>query len=806
MDAEAVFAVLLLIFVVVGAALAYIYLSSQTSGTAKLAAPEVSTTGAAAPTYNQISSTNIVPDAGAAAAAATDNLVTTSLFAGYVATKLSGAALRLAVSKNAKFAASVVRAKALYSGAVKFSGKPIAKLLQIVGETRLGKPLNAAGTIIGKSFNKFAKVLSGTTANVFFAASAGLDIADPGGYNSVIFTDDQKVIRDGERQGMSDVYKTLGNLEGEAVTGPLDVVFPSEDSFSTAIVDQYYSDIGNTSHVIYKKMYADFTSAFPNGTSEDNLDTWTAEWVSSNLDVYWDLVISELCTKNGGINVKLGTQTFCSYTQSDCSRVFADLHDTDTQQFSLFKDGACRTSSSVLPVYCQAVTQKFNPSTELCEFSQGYCQAKGGDWNASDSSCNKTQAQKVSDLILGTTATTFVKNLFQIDPTSKCYPYETKNGDLGATCRNEDCYRDSVYLTVGSKMICPSATSDASVAAGVFVLKLQSDGNLVIYDIGNVAIWNTGVFSSNGPHSLTVTTDGFDISDKDGKVFYRSDPTKYTLINAQGTNNNSQAGIEFRDNGDLVKVFPTGSRKSISNSQVIKKRGLFGKNDFFICSRWPDTENLLPDGRTTTNGDCPYNTSGDANGLCQARDFQRSSTPGYNQPGTANGFTAITCENVSAQDNCKRSTGKDCEQLGAFWYPKCDSGYSNGSFAPTRCVKNGTLGISSGDYYDKQPFAAGRGACGKDYCEKVYGSGNCEEGTPSIWYKKCPAGYSKGAIDGNWCIAENSNFCPDGYAQVNDVPGRGERFCSKKLTGRRLQSFSYKRFPTSDRFTPEVAL
>lgn len=431
-----------------------------------------------------------------------------SLAIGYAADKLVS---RIVKKRFATSAQKKVMAKTAKK-AVQKSGQRLGRMFAMRGVKLAAK---TSAKLAGKAAAKAASGPVGWALLAFDLASAGLDIADVGGYDKIQFNKayidmkkdfDKIFIDEIENEGMKlpIVYGPLHDLP-DVETEKLDAI----------VIDKVTGDVLDK---IWDEALA-ASNADPSIDFEAEVDRRVDE-MESKMD---ELVFKEMCEYEGKISTGNGTDYYkvagkpifmdntqtweCSYKDMNACEKWPlqmkEEPDPDNSEKTIkipdelyreWRNNQCEVASPTMRLTCEETEGvTFDKESGLCKTNQAFCESKGGEWvydnNLQDHECIIPAQQQVMEFFFGTTITRGLKSIGVVDPITGAIknvkliaglldpnnykPCEEGWIDDGLVCRKVTCPKDKPVLDAG---LCYKACEAGSYGVGPLCWKECPEG------------------------------------------------------------------------------------------------------------------------------------------------------------------------------------------------------------------------------------------------------------------------------------------------------------------------------------------
>ena len=320
-------------------------------------------------------------------------------------------------------------AEALKKLTLKASGKLMAKTVA----TAAGKEAVRASS----------KVLAlgpvGIAMIGFDLVSAGLDMADVGGYVGMKSKETYLQIRDETDKSFVDIVHSEGG-EYPLTYGPLDWKDTNDpDGMQADIKAETEKIIADPNHPLMQNYYTAvnaWAKANPDAT-EDDLNAYLDKAMEENVndDSLLQAALSALCIKYGGKEVK---NNVCTYaTREGCRKSMPDVipHAANTPEDFTYvewdaENDVCAMRPKTVHDQCVDAGMEWNWYKRSCDVTEAYCKTKGAEWKFNpkigENDCNIPTGQKILEFMFGTTVTRGLKQVFDPDQYCEC-PSPVKN-------------------------------------------------------------------------------------------------------------------------------------------------------------------------------------------------------------------------------------------------------------------------------------------------------------------------------------------------------------------------------------------
>lgn len=348
--------------------------------------------------------------------------------------------------------------KTVYKGIQNFgieAGAFATRILANIG----AKTATKLGTKVGSSLATKGAVAASTGPAAPFVSvgliatevlSLALDITDmaiPGGtvgYAKMGTNEVYYAIRDETIKQLNEALKEH-DAPIPLIIGPLDKI--DGEAFTDLMTEQITAIMSsNPPDLLVKPMLSALINDLKAGiiTEEDTQNEKIIEKYSLLIDqtALTTKAYSRLCLKyNGKYVVNSKGQDSCSFPdQKSCDNSYSWPLNEDIDMYAEFKDGTCNLASSHLRNLCESNKIPYNMEKGSCDITEKYCKTKGADWKfnskINENDCTINEAQNFFEMLLGTTVTRGLKQIFDPQQYEKCKENEV---DDGYFCRTKKC-------------------------------------------------------------------------------------------------------------------------------------------------------------------------------------------------------------------------------------------------------------------------------------------------------------------------------------------------------------------------------
>lgn len=355
-----------------------------------------------------------------------------------IASKMAKQYVRSALSviKPTVLAKAIFRSEAkMFLSFGKLAAKSSDDLAKVALKlTKLGQSLGRVAARAGfktgvKLASRIARSLKPGPLAIFDMVSMALDMADVGGYNSFLTTDDyNKKIAELEQERKKtmmeelkkgDVYKDV-NIQDIEYPIVLDPITAADTSVTDGLLKDKIDLLFELAfimepHPCIKKyldeMNKDLASGAltPEGMSDD------AKMAKYNdlldLDSLAELMVVDNCDKaNGVLFVDENGNNRCTYNKTDCAAQFSwPLKADDSDTYTQWIDGKCVLANPEVRRACEQLKASWDTNTNSCVLDRGWCRSVGGSFT--NGKCTIPLTQEIAEFIFGTTVTRFFKTM-----------------------------------------------------------------------------------------------------------------------------------------------------------------------------------------------------------------------------------------------------------------------------------------------------------------------------------------------------------------------------------------------------------
>ena len=281
----------------------------------------------------------------------------------------------------------------------------------------------------------------------FDILSIGLDMGDAGGYGNMGTNESYFKMRDGVNKELQDAMVKAG-ASWPIYMGPLSKLAEAEYNDLLKVATEKI--INDENNPLVKPMY-------------DAINADVAAGVDTTKKSYDNLIDNEKIFKQAAANVcilkggkVIGDQ--CSYSTKDlCDKSYTwPLKEDSDETYVEWKSdegGSCQMASFAMRGICESVNRPYNDVTGSCLIDENYCKMKGADWKYNDkiksNDCIVSDGQQFLELLIGTTITRGMKQIFDQDQYKKCNPGEMDNGYTCSRCPEGKESDDSATKAIG---------------------------------------------------------------------------------------------------------------------------------------------------------------------------------------------------------------------------------------------------------------------------------------------------------------------------------------------------------------------
>ena len=318
--------------------------------------------------------------------------------------------------------------KAATTTAAKIGAK-VAAQSAIAAETGPGAPFVEAGFF------------------AFDVLSIGLDMGDAGGYGNMGTNESYFKMRDGVNKELQDAMVKAG-ASWPIYIGPLSNIVEAEyNELLKVATEKIFEDSKNP---LVKPMYDAITADAEAGIDVSNK---SYDNLIDNEKIFKQAAANICILKGGKV---IGDQ--CSYsTKNLCDKSYTwPLKEDSDETYVEWKSdngGSCQMASFAMRGICESVNRPYDDKTGSCLIDENYCKTKGADWKYNDkiksNDCVISDGQQFLELLIGTTITRGMKQIFDEDQYKKCNPGEMDNGYTCSRCPGGKESDDSATKAIG---------------------------------------------------------------------------------------------------------------------------------------------------------------------------------------------------------------------------------------------------------------------------------------------------------------------------------------------------------------------
>ena len=281
----------------------------------------------------------------------------------------------------------------------------------------------------------------------FDILSIGLDMGDAGGYGNMGTNESYFKMRDGVNKELQDAMVKAG-ASWPIYMGPLSKLAEAEYNDLLKVATEKI--INDENNPLVKPMY-------------DAINADVAAGVDTTKKSYDNLIDNEKIFKQAAANVcilkggkVIGDQ--CSYSTKDlCDKSYTwPLKEDSDETYVEWKSdegGSCQMASFAMRGICESVNRPYNDVTGSCLIDENYCKMKGASWKYNDkiksNDCIISDGQQFLELLIGTTITRGMKQIFDQDQYQKCRPGHMDNGYTCSACPGGKESDDSATKAIG---------------------------------------------------------------------------------------------------------------------------------------------------------------------------------------------------------------------------------------------------------------------------------------------------------------------------------------------------------------------
>lgn len=327
--------------------------------------------------------------------------------------------------------------------------------------TKIGTSISTKGAIAASTGPGAPFVAAGLAATEIL--SIGFDIADmaiPGGTVGYAKMGTNEAYYEIREETIKQLNKALeeANAPSPFIIGPLDKI---DGEALTDLMSEQITLIMTSSppDILLIPMITQIVNDLKAGTisTEDTTNEKVIEKYSALIDQnsLTNEAYRRLCLKYNGkyvINSKGGNS--CSFPDKEtCHSSYSWPLKQDTDIYAEFKNGTCNVASSNLKIICESNKIPYNIEKSSCDITENYCKTKGADWSfnskINENDCIVNGTQDFFEMLLGTTITRGLKQIFDPAQYEKCKSDEV---DDGYFCRTKKCKEGDE--TQGADQLC----------------------------------------------------------------------------------------------------------------------------------------------------------------------------------------------------------------------------------------------------------------------------------------------------------------------------------------------------------------
>lgn len=302
---------------------------------------------------------------------------------------------------------------------------------------------------------------------LFDMISFAMDMADVGGFNAYISTDDfEKEINKSNTEmkaayvdaikGMP-FYKDM-NISADNIDYPR-VLDPTQDVTMDEIQDLISEKFNiifrlastGERHTMVKGFFESLEADLASGKLTADMmedDTVMEKYIETiDLEDISNVVSNDLCNRVGGL---IYDNNRCTYTKEQCDSLYNWPLDTEEKPerkneiYAEFQNGRCVQANHMPRYLCDSAKAAWDKDTNSCIMDRKWCENMGAEYDLNTKKCNIPLTQKVVENIFGTSMTRLVKratnplvrptqdlvNVFLNPPTTTEYVGTIKNSAL----------------------------------------------------------------------------------------------------------------------------------------------------------------------------------------------------------------------------------------------------------------------------------------------------------------------------------------------------------------------------------------
>lgn len=342
--------------------------------------------------------------------------------------------------------------------------KSLVMMSKTISKTSIKVGFSAAMKGIGKML---VKMKPGPLA-LFDMVSFAMDVADVGGFNAYISTDDfeEKIKESNAEMRKSYINAIKSNpFYKDMNINPNDIDYPrvldpttdvSMDELQDLISDKFntifrLANIGER-HNIIKPFFSSLEKDLTDGavTPEDlENETIMDKYIEKiELEAISNLVNNDLCNRVGGI---IYDNNRCTYTKEQCDNLYKWPLDTEESKdrkdeiYAEFQDDKCVQANHMPRYLCENAKATWDINKNSCIMDKNWCLRMGAEYDLNTGRCDIPLTQKVIENIFGTSMTRLFKqtlnptlrptqeliNVFLNPPTTNEYVGTIKNEAMG---------------------------------------------------------------------------------------------------------------------------------------------------------------------------------------------------------------------------------------------------------------------------------------------------------------------------------------------------------------------------------------
>ena len=266
---------------------------------------------------------------------------------------------------------------------------------------------------------------------LFDIMSFAMDMADVGGYNAYMSTEDfNKAVEqsniDAKKAFQDNVikqewYKDSGvdvkNIDYPRILDPtIDI---STEELQLAISEKYellfkLADIGER-HVALKAYFDKMETDISSGKLK--MEDFEKEEIMKeynklvDIDSIESVIRVDNCSKVGGL--LYGDDKMCTYTESVCNNLYKWplSDDRDEDIYAEFKNGICIQGNQDIRNMCDGLKATWNVKENKCNLDKKWCLGMGAEFNSTTNVCTIPLSQEVVEFIFGTSVTRLAKEV-----------------------------------------------------------------------------------------------------------------------------------------------------------------------------------------------------------------------------------------------------------------------------------------------------------------------------------------------------------------------------------------------------------